>query len=75
MTPTETRARNATEQEAAEASWRALTPAQLRAKVSEIERLPRGLKAIYASILATAVARHAPHLAGHLPPAWSETAP
>jgi hypothetical protein len=73
VTPSETRARNAIEQEAAEASWTALTASQLRDKVREVERLPRSIQAIYASILATAVARHSPHLAHLLPPAWSET--
>jgi len=58
-------------QAAAELSWVTITPAQLRAKIADIEAIRvMAIRESCRRILAHAVATHAPHHAGLLPPDW-----
>jgi hypothetical protein len=56
---------------AAELSWATITPAQLRAKIADIEEIRvMAIRESCRRMLAHAVASHAPHHRGLLPPEW-----
>jgi hypothetical protein len=67
------RGRHARERADAEASWKTLTPEQLRAKLRALEGHP--MRLTLGGILATAVSRHVLQLAHLLPPDFLERVP
>ena len=64
------------QQAAAEFSWATITDAQVRQKIADIEAVPsKAMREAYGGMLAHAIASHAPHHLGLVPPEWQEPAP
>ena len=58
------------QRDAAELSWAIITPHQIREKIANVEAVPGPMRAVFARMLAHAIATHAPQHLGLLPPKW-----
>jgi hypothetical protein len=53
------------------ADWASITTAQLREKIANVRAIGQsGMRLSWGRVLSTAIHRHAPHLAGLIPPEW-----